>query len=67
MAQPQEPTATGEAQKTVREISQHDIEQRAYGLWQADGGRRLETDYWYQARKQLERERDSGSAQPWMT
>ena len=53
--------------KTKREFAQHDIEQRAYGLWQADGGRHPETYYWHKAREELERERDNGSVHPWRT
>jgi hypothetical protein len=37
-------------------FTERDIEQRAYGLWQSDGGKRSETDYWHEARRQLERE-----------
>lgn len=52
-------------QTTSRAFSERDIEQRAYGLWQADGGKFPETHYWHLAREQLEQERKSGSAHPW--
>ena len=39
-----------------RPFTETDIEQRAYGLWQNEGGKRSETDYWHQAREELERE-----------